>query len=139
MGAKGRTNAIGALLAGTLLTVSLFQTTINTVIFDTWAIECLIPKLSPKSVVILDNASFHKGKAMQKAMEDAGHILLCLPPYSPDLTPSRKNGPTQNPFIANFSALLMTFLPFPTYSHFILIHYIDYIIRLLSCQHIDGT
>jgi transposase len=78
------------LLAGVLLTTSLFQTTINTLIFDTWAIECLIPKLPPKSVIILDNASFHKGKAMQKAMEDAGHILLYLPPYSPDLNPIEK-------------------------------------------------
>ena len=35
----------------------------------------------------MDNAIFHKGKAMQKAIKDAGHILEYLPVYSPDLNP----------------------------------------------------
>jgi len=89
-GEKGRTNVIGALLLGTLLTVSLFQANVNTLIFNAWVIEDLIPKLPPKSVVIMDNASFHKGAAMKSAIEDAGHTLLYLPSYSPDLNPIEK-------------------------------------------------
>lgn len=89
-GAKGRTNAIGALLLGVLLTVSLFETNINTEIFDTWVIHDLIPKLPPNSVVIMDNASFHKSALMKKAIGDARHTLLYLPPYSPDLNPIEK-------------------------------------------------
>lgn len=89
-GAKGRTNAIGALLRGSLLTVTLFQSTINTVIFDEWIQQDLIPQLPPSSVVIMDNAAFHKGTTMQKALEQAGHTLLYLPPYSPDLNPIEK-------------------------------------------------
>ncbi len=50
----------------------------------------LIPKLPPKSIIIMDNASFHKGVSMKKAIEDAGHTLLYLPPYSPDLNPIEK-------------------------------------------------
>ena len=84
-GAKGRTNIIGALLAGVLLTISLFQTTINTEIFTAWVAHDLLPKLPPKSVIIMDNASFHKGSEMQKILAEAGHILFYLPPYSPDL------------------------------------------------------
>jgi transposase len=38
----------------------------------------------------MDNASFHKGKDMQKMLEELGHILLYLPPYSPDLNPIEK-------------------------------------------------
>ncbi len=75
---------IGALLFGVLLTVSLFQTNIDTVIFNAWVIQDLIPKLPLNSVVIIDNVSFHK------AIEDAGHMLLYLPPYSPDLNPIEK-------------------------------------------------
>lgn len=86
-GAKGRTNAIGALFGGLLLTVSLFETTINAPIFEAWVKEDLIPKLPPQSVVILDNATFHKGKTMKNALEKAGHTLLYLPTYSPDLNP----------------------------------------------------
>ena len=86
-GAKGRTNVIGALLGGMLLTVSLFQTTVNTAVFNGWVIQDLIPKLPEKSIVVMDNATFHKGKDMMKALEQAGHTLLYLPPYSPDLNP----------------------------------------------------
>lgn len=89
-GAKGRTNVIGAFLKGTLLTVILFSSTINTQIFDAWVIQDLIPKLPSKSVVVMDNAAFHKGAEMIKALENAGHILLYLPPYSPDLNPIEK-------------------------------------------------
>ena len=35
----------------------------------------------------MDNAAFHKGKAMQQQIKAAGHILEYLPPYSPDLNP----------------------------------------------------
>lgn len=75
-GAKGRTNVIGALLGTVLLTISLFETTINTVIFDAWVMEDLVPKLPPKSVVIMDNAAFHKGEIMKNALQQAGHTLL---------------------------------------------------------------
>lgn len=86
-GAKGRTNVIGALLGSFLLTVTLFETTINTVIFNQWVLQDLIPKLPPESVVVLDNATFHKGLEMINALESLGHTVLYLPPYSPDLNP----------------------------------------------------
>jgi transposase len=89
-GAKGRTNVIGALFKGALLTVTLFSTTINMQIFDAWVIQDLIPKLPKNSIVVMNNATFHKGAKMIKALDDAGHILLYLPPYSPDLNPIEK-------------------------------------------------
>ncbi len=89
-GAKGRTNVIGALLGATLLTVSLFESTINKRIFNAWIEKDLIPKLPSSSVVIMDNASFHKGKDMKNALKQAGHELLYLPTYSPDLNPIEK-------------------------------------------------
>lgn len=49
-----------------------------------------MPKLPDKSVIVMDNAAFHKGPEMIRALEDAGHILLYLPPYSPDLNPIEK-------------------------------------------------
>jgi hypothetical protein len=93
-GAKGRTNVIGALLSGVLLTIPLFQTNVNTAVFDAWVIHDLVPKLPKNSVVIMDNASFHKGQDMVNALENGGHTLLYLPPYSPDLNPIEKNGLT---------------------------------------------
>jgi transposase len=89
-GAKGRINVIGAMLGSALLTVSLFQTTINSTVFNAWVIQDLIPKLPEQSIVVMDNASFHKNQDMVIALGAAGHTLLYLPPYSPDLNPIEK-------------------------------------------------
>jgi transposase len=84
---KGRTNAIGALHGNTLLTLSLFDTTINADIFTAWVVQDLLPKLPQKSVIVMDNATFHKRADTQTLITNAGHLLLFLPPYSPDLNP----------------------------------------------------
>ncbi len=44
-----------------------------------------MPKLPDGSVIVLDNASFHKNKDMQDDVIKAGYILEYLPAYSPDL------------------------------------------------------
>ncbi|RFU72915.1 transposase [Trichoderma arundinaceum] len=41
----------------------------------------------PRSVLIIDNASIHHSERVQQLCEDAGVVLLYLPPYSPDLNP----------------------------------------------------
>jgi transposase len=86
-GARGRTNAIGAIIGNKMLTVGLFDFNINTDIFNGWVKEDLIPKLPEESILVMDNATFHKSKDMQRDIKDAGHILEYLPPYSPDLNP----------------------------------------------------
>ena len=35
----------------------------------------------------MDNATFHKRLDIQEVIEDSGHTILWLPPYSPDLNP----------------------------------------------------
>lgn len=89
-GAKGRTNAIGALLGSALVAVGLLTGSVNTDVFTCWIKDVLLPNIPQKSVIVMDNASFHKGKEMQQIIHDAGHILLYLPPYSPDLNPIEK-------------------------------------------------
>jgi transposase len=86
-GKKGRTNVIGGLLGSKIIAPVLFDTSINTAIFCEWIIEGLLPDLPQKSVIVMDNASFHKDKNMQKVINDAGHTLEYLPTYSPDLNP----------------------------------------------------
>ncbi|EEZ93349.1 transposase [Legionella longbeachae] len=51
-GERGRSNAIGALRDNQLLTVSLFEGTINTATFNSWIEHDLLPKL-PKKVWLL--------------------------------------------------------------------------------------
>jgi transposase len=85
--AKGRTNVIGALLGATLLTASLFECTIDSDVFHAWITQELLPKLPEQTIIVMDNATFHKRQDTQKAITHAGHNIEFMPPYSPDLNP----------------------------------------------------
>jgi DDE superfamily endonuclease len=85
--AKGRTNAIGAIIGKLILTVMLFTTNIDADVFHGWVKQDLLLKCSPNSVIVMDNAAFYKRKDIQDAITKAGHTLEYLPPYSPDLNP----------------------------------------------------
>jgi transposase len=50
----------------------------------------LLPVLSKKSVIVMDNASFHKRSDCINAIKKQKHEILFLPPYSPDLNPIEK-------------------------------------------------
>jgi len=80
-----RTNVIGAQINKKLLTVSLFDESINADIFYEWVKHDLLPKLPANSVIVLDNASFHKRKDIQKCIMNEKHSINYLPTYSPDL------------------------------------------------------
>ena len=62
----------------------------NTVIFETFVEQILIPRLKPGDIIILDNLASHKSARTQKLIESAGAELRFLPPYSPDLNPIEK-------------------------------------------------
>jgi transposase len=47
----------------------------------------LVPALKKGDIVIMDNLSSHKGKAVRAAIRKAGAKLFLLPKYSPDLNP----------------------------------------------------
>ena len=57
----------------------------NRAVFETWSENCLVPKSRVGRVLIMDNATFHKGGKIQKLIEEACCRILYLPLYSPDL------------------------------------------------------
>lgn len=59
----------------------------NRVDFERFLTEELLCQLTPGSVLVLDNASIHKGGKIAKLVADAGCRLMYLPPYSPDFNP----------------------------------------------------
>ncbi len=65
----------------------LFDGPINGERFHAYVEQLLVPTLKPGDVVILDNLGSHKGKAVRRAIRQAGARLLFLPKYSPDLNP----------------------------------------------------
>ncbi len=49
--------------------------------------KVLAPTLQPGDIVVMDNLGSHKGKAVRRAIRQAGARLFFLPKYSPDLNP----------------------------------------------------
>ncbi|HGQ5863710.1 TPA: transposase, partial [Streptococcus pneumoniae] len=49
-----------------------------------------LPTLTTPSVIIMDNARFHRMGKLELLCEEFGHKLLPLPPYSPEYNPIEK-------------------------------------------------
>ena len=88
--ARGRVNAIGAIVDFNLFNVCLFDCYINADVFYAWLTQELLPNTPSNSVIVLDNATFHKRSEAIEAINLAGHTIEFLPPYSPDLNPIEK-------------------------------------------------
>ena len=62
----------------------LFEDNTNSVWFNQWLEQHLLQELSESSILILDNARFHKKHDVETIAAKAGHQVWFLPPYSPD-------------------------------------------------------
>lgn len=82
---EGRVNMIAALCNQQLLAPFTVEGACNRMVFETWLLTCLLPVLKPGQVVVMDNATFHKGGQIEQLIQQAGCEVLYLPPYSPDL------------------------------------------------------
>jgi transposase len=65
----------------------LFEASCTHLTVTTWIKKMLLPALRPNSLVIMDNSPFHNKPEISKLLAAAGHALLPLPRYSPDLNP----------------------------------------------------
>ena len=62
----------------------------NTVLFEAWVEQLLVPALHPGQVMVLEHASFHKSARTQMLIAQAGCRVLFLASYSPDLNKIEK-------------------------------------------------
>lgn len=85
--ATEKLNIIAGLLNHQLIAPLTYAYSTDTSLFNTWLEQCFIPVLPEKSVVIMDNARFHKSDKTRQMIEAHGHRLLFLPAYSPNLNP----------------------------------------------------
>ena len=88
-----RYSAIGILTTEGVEDVHLVEGSVNGEIFLDFVRRCLIPVLipfdgvSPKSVVVMDNASIHHVDCVVETILSVGALVRFLPPYSPDMNP----------------------------------------------------
>jgi len=65
----------------------IYDGTTDCVLFEYWFETILLKSVPKYSVIILDNATFHRKAALRLLAESADCEVLFLPPYSPDLNP----------------------------------------------------
>ncbi len=80
-----RVSIMSGLCEGKLIAPLTFEGSCNRDVFQKWLETMLIPNLKPGQIVILDNATFHKGEKIRQLIESVDCELQYLPPYSPDL------------------------------------------------------
>ena len=67
-----------------------YEETMTSDFFEAWFQKFLLPTLNTPSVIIMDNARFHRMGKLELLCEEFGHKLLPLPPYSPEYNPIEK-------------------------------------------------
>jgi transposase len=82
-----RTGIVAAQMGKTILSPLQYDGTMDSILFETWFEICLLPALPEKSVIVMDNASFHRKRKLWGIIENTEHSLIFLPPYSPELNP----------------------------------------------------
>lgn len=84
---RPRTSLIGGYCNHKLIAPMLFEGTCNTLLFNDWLEQMLLPDLWVGSLIVMDNATFHKSQKTIDLIWEAGCTPLFLSPYSPDLNP----------------------------------------------------
>ena len=84
---RPRTSLIAGRKGRKLIAPVLFSGSTDADWFNHWIENHLFPVLDTPSVIVVDNARFHKTEPTFVLFKNSPHVLLFLPPYSPDFNP----------------------------------------------------
>lgn len=82
-----RISLVAGQVDGELVAPMTYEDTMTSDFFEAWFQQFLLASLDSPSVIILDNARFHRMSRLKVLCEEQGHKLLPLPPYSPEYNP----------------------------------------------------
>jgi len=57
----------------------------DSMLFETWFEQRLLPSLPEKTIIVMDNATFHRKSKLIPLANGSGREIIFLPPYSPEL------------------------------------------------------
>ena len=80
-----RTNIVAAKCGRAIVAPMIYDGTTDAVLFEHWFEHALLKEVPKGSYFILDNAAFHRKSKLHALTEQAGCVIIFLPPYSPDL------------------------------------------------------
>ena len=82
-----RTNIVAGICQGKWVAPMEYDGTTDSTLFEFWFENCLLKEAQTGSVIILDNATFHRKSILPKLANRKQCVVLFLPAYSPDLNP----------------------------------------------------
>ena len=82
-----RTNIVAGICQQQWVAPMEYDGTTDSVLFELWFERCLLKEIKPGSIIVLDNATFHKKSVLPSLAQKKNCHVLFLPPYSPDLNP----------------------------------------------------
>lgn len=85
-----RTNIIAGICQNAWVAPMEYGGTTDSILFEFWFKNCLLNEVKSGSVIVLDNATFHKKSVIPDLAKKKKCRVLFLPPYSPDLNPIEK-------------------------------------------------
>ena len=107
-----RVSAVAALSMNGILDFSVTTNKVDGEYFYDFVRGCLIPNMLPfdgtnsTSVVVMDNCSIHHVEEVKLLLEEAGILVVYLPPYSPDLNPIEEAFSSVKSFLKGHEDLL---------------------------------
>lgn len=81
------TTLVGAMTMERAVAPMVLDGAMDTLAFEAYVEQVLIPALEPGAIVVMDNLSAHKSVAISRMLKQADIGLCYLPPYSPDYNP----------------------------------------------------
>jgi transposase len=75
---EGRVNMIATPCSSNLIAPFKVVGACNRTVFETWLEICLVPVLEAGQVVVMDNATFHKGGRIEQLIQNAGCNTIFL-------------------------------------------------------------
>jgi len=85
-----RTNIVAGICLGEWIAPMEYSCMTDSILFEFWFENCLLKEVVTGSVIILDNATFHKKSVIPDLAKTKNCRVIFLPPYSPDLNPIEK-------------------------------------------------
>ena len=82
-----RTNIVAAQCCGKIVAPMEYEGTTDHYVFETWFEKALLTVLPTNSVVVMDNATFHRKSVLSDLAQRVKIKVKFLPAYSPDLNP----------------------------------------------------
>ena len=82
-----RVGVVAAQINNKIIVPLEYTGAMNHNLFEPWFETMLLPALPKETIIVMDNASFHRKETLYCLAETYNCFVIFLPPYSPDLNP----------------------------------------------------